>query len=269
MLGFHLDVPMNECIRRAEGRMDHPTLNGKDVVEVILKWVNLVRSHRCMCPASTDKLVYVYMTMGNSTCDSVLYARHVELFALAVTVRCMSLTSLQVTGNYCCIVLGLLAFSSESASAKASTQCTAQHISRTLTALSSLLGRVRAIHQLSPQSPCTKHLLCHPVTCQTSPRQVVLLSCNTQHILCSRSIRHVMPFPTPNQNNHSNQTLSSRLEFSKRTSLLPLAPTLSPSSARAEAALGPFRLTINLAAYRLTLWTKTSVQIPGLYCSLT
>ena len=37
VLGFHLDVPMNECIRRAEGRMDHPTLNGKDVVEVILK----------------------------------------------------------------------------------------------------------------------------------------------------------------------------------------------------------------------------------------
>jgi len=30
-------VPMNECISRAEGRMDHPTLNGKDVVEVILK----------------------------------------------------------------------------------------------------------------------------------------------------------------------------------------------------------------------------------------
>lgn len=41
VLGFHLDVPMNECIRRAEGRMDHPTLNGKDVVEVILKFAGI------------------------------------------------------------------------------------------------------------------------------------------------------------------------------------------------------------------------------------
>ncbi|KAL0051579.1 hypothetical protein WJX82_010299 [Trebouxia sp. C0006] len=41
VLGFHLDVPMNECIRRAEGRMDHPTLNGKDVVEVVLKFAGM------------------------------------------------------------------------------------------------------------------------------------------------------------------------------------------------------------------------------------
>lgn len=42
MLGFHLDVPVNECIRRAEGRQDHPTLNGKDVVQVILRWSILI-----------------------------------------------------------------------------------------------------------------------------------------------------------------------------------------------------------------------------------
>ncbi|KAL0018993.1 hypothetical protein WJX79_001369 [Trebouxia sp. C0005] len=41
VLGFHLDVPMEECIRRAEGRMDHPTLNGKDVVEIILKFAGM------------------------------------------------------------------------------------------------------------------------------------------------------------------------------------------------------------------------------------
>ncbi|DBA99939.1 TPA: hypothetical protein ACH3X1_013819 [Trebouxia sp. C0004] len=41
VLGFQLDVPMDECLRRAEGRMDHPTLNGKDVVQVILKFAGM------------------------------------------------------------------------------------------------------------------------------------------------------------------------------------------------------------------------------------
>lgn len=38
VIGLHLDVPIRECIRRTEGRMDHPTLNGKDVVNVIHKF---------------------------------------------------------------------------------------------------------------------------------------------------------------------------------------------------------------------------------------
>ena len=37
VMGFHLNVPARECIGRAENRVDHPTLNGKDVVDVILK----------------------------------------------------------------------------------------------------------------------------------------------------------------------------------------------------------------------------------------
>lgn len=37
VMGLHLGVPVKECIHRAEGRLDHPTLNGKDVVDVILK----------------------------------------------------------------------------------------------------------------------------------------------------------------------------------------------------------------------------------------
>ena len=41
-IGFHLDVPAEECIRRAEGRTDHPTLNGTAVAEVVLRSVTVI-----------------------------------------------------------------------------------------------------------------------------------------------------------------------------------------------------------------------------------
>lgn len=34
-IAFHLQTPAAECKRRAAGRMDHPTLNGDTVSEVI------------------------------------------------------------------------------------------------------------------------------------------------------------------------------------------------------------------------------------------
>ena len=35
VIGLHLDLPLGLCIQRAEGRTDHPTLNGSNVVDVI------------------------------------------------------------------------------------------------------------------------------------------------------------------------------------------------------------------------------------------
>ena len=34
-MGLHMDLPLGLCIQRAEGRVDHPTLNGSNVVDVI------------------------------------------------------------------------------------------------------------------------------------------------------------------------------------------------------------------------------------------
>ena len=38
VVGLHLDVPVQECIRRAQARDDHPTLNGTSIVDVIQRY---------------------------------------------------------------------------------------------------------------------------------------------------------------------------------------------------------------------------------------
>lgn len=37
-MGLHLDIPPDLCIQRAQGRTDHPTLNGSNVVDVIHRY---------------------------------------------------------------------------------------------------------------------------------------------------------------------------------------------------------------------------------------
>ncbi|KAL3138341.1 hypothetical protein ABBQ32_006145 [Trebouxia sp. C0010 RCD-2024] len=38
VMGLHFDLPVSLCIQRAQGRTDHPTLNGIDVVDVIQRF---------------------------------------------------------------------------------------------------------------------------------------------------------------------------------------------------------------------------------------
>ena len=37
-MGLHLDLSPDLCIKRAQGRTDHPTLNGSNVVDVINRY---------------------------------------------------------------------------------------------------------------------------------------------------------------------------------------------------------------------------------------
>ena len=56
VVGLHLDVPVQECIRRAQARDDHPTLNGTSIVDVIQRLVTvslLLCVKTCQCSHSS------------------------------------------------------------------------------------------------------------------------------------------------------------------------------------------------------------------------
>ena len=61
-MGLHLDLPPGLCIQRAEGRTDHPTLNGSNVVDVIHRYTHETTRctyhmlHRCI-QATTDAML--------------------------------------------------------------------------------------------------------------------------------------------------------------------------------------------------------------------
>lgn len=71
VMGLHLDIPPDLCIHRAQGRTDHPTLNGSNVVDVI---------HRC-------DIKYMILFTSNALTNSTVASLHIMQITLLHTLQ--------------------------------------------------------------------------------------------------------------------------------------------------------------------------------------